>query len=83
MLIASYSSFRQNMKHYLDTVFNSKAPLFVTRANAEDMVVISKAEYDSMEETMHLLSSPKNAQRLAEGIKEFEEGKGGIKKLIE
>ena len=48
----------------MDKVFNSKSPVFVTRSNGEDVVVLSKEEYDGIQETLHLLSSPKNALRL-------------------
>lgn len=67
----------------MDQVLKTRAPLFVTRAKGEDVVVLSKEEYESMEETLYLLSSPKNAERLAQGIKEFEDGKGEAKDLID
>jgi len=57
--------------------------LFVTRSKGEDVVVLSKSDYESMEETLYLLSSPKNAERLAQGISEFEQGKGVKKELID
>ena len=83
MEITTYSNFRQNLKTFLDKVFDSKSPVFVTRANGEDVVVISKDEYEGMQETLHLLSSPKNAQRLKESIEEYEQGGGKEKGLIE
>jgi len=36
----------------------------VTRRNAGSVVMLSLDEYSAMAETLHLLSSPKNAQRL-------------------
>jgi len=41
-------------------------------------VVLSKSDYESMQETLYLLSSSKNAHRLFKGIEEFEKG-GGVK----
>lgn len=82
MEITSYSHFRQNLKAFMDNVFTSKSPLYVTRSNGEDIVVISKEDYDGMQETLHLLSSPKNAQRLKESIEEYSKGGGEIKELI-
>ena len=67
----------------MDAVFTSRAPLFVTRSNGEDVVVMTKADYESMQETLHLLSSPKNVERLAKGIAEFEQGGGTIRDLTE
>lgn len=67
----------------MDKVFHDNSPIFVTRANGEDVVVISKSDYESMLETFYLLKSPKNAERLLRGIKEFEKGLGEEKKLFE
>jgi len=83
MEITTYSHFRQQLKKFLDWVDDSKAPLFVTRSKQNDVVVISKAEYESMLETLHLLSSPKNALRLQQGLDEYAETGGTERKLIE
>lgn len=83
MEITTYSAFRQKLKAYLDKVLTDHSPLFVTRANGEDVVVLSKADYESMQETFYLLQSPKNAARLLEGIEEYEKGKSHERKLIE
>lgn len=83
MEITTYSKFRQNLKTYMDKVLVDRSPLFVTRSKGEDVVVISKAEYESMQETLYLLSSPKNAERLLRGIKELEQGGGMERQLIE
>ena len=72
MEITNYTSFRQSLKSYLDKVFSNHTPLFVTRAKGEDVVVLSKADYDSMLETFYLLKSPKNAVRLAKGLEDYE-----------
>ncbi len=58
-------------------------PLFVTSANDEDVVVLSKADYDSIEETFYLLKSPNNAARLLNGIDDYQKGLGQERSLIE
>ncbi|MDO8965977.1 MAG: type II toxin-antitoxin system prevent-host-death family antitoxin [Algoriphagus sp.] len=83
MEVTSYSKFRENMKSYLDNVVNDSRPLYVTRTNGEDVVVLSKSDYESMQETYYLMSSPKNAERLLEAIKDLDEGKGVKRDLIE
>jgi len=83
MIITNYTSFRQNLKSFLDKVLVGNSPLFVTRANGEVVVVLSKADYEGMQETFYLLKSPKNAERLLEGIKEFDKGLAEEKSLIE
>lgn len=83
MEITTYSKFRENMKSYLDDVVNDQKALYVTRANGEDVVVLSKSDYESMQETYYLMSSPKNAERLMEALKELDNGEGTVRKLIE
>ncbi|MEO8887039.1 MAG: type II toxin-antitoxin system prevent-host-death family antitoxin [Mucilaginibacter sp.] len=83
MVVTSYTSFRQQLKSYLDKVRDSHTPLIVTSAGNEDVVVISKSDYESMEETFYLLKSPKNATRLLKSIEDHENGKGQERKLIE
>ncbi|MBJ7417150.1 MAG: type II toxin-antitoxin system prevent-host-death family antitoxin [Niveispirillum sp.] len=70
----SATQFRQNLAHYLDEVEASRAPLFVTRQNAEPVVVIAESEWSSLQETLHLLSSPANARRLLASIAEADAG---------
>lgn len=83
MQITTYTAFRQKLKSYLDKVRDNHTPLFVTSANGEDVVVLSKSDYESMEETFYLLKSPNNATRLLRGIEDYEKGKGTEKSLIE
>jgi antitoxin YefM len=70
----SYSELRQNLKKHLDSVCENRAPLVVTRQSGEPVVMLSLAEYESLEETLHLLRSPVNADRLLRSIKEADEG---------
>ncbi|MCF1750613.1 type II toxin-antitoxin system Phd/YefM family antitoxin [Mariniradius sediminis] len=83
MEITNYTNFRQNLRTFLDKVFSDHRPLFVTRSNGEDVVVMSKSDYESMQETFYLLKSPENAARLLKGIEEFEKGLGEEKRLLE
>ncbi|MCO5949179.1 type II toxin-antitoxin system Phd/YefM family antitoxin [Mucilaginibacter flavidus] len=83
MQVTTYTSFRQKLKSYLDNVRNNHAPLYVTSANGEDVVVLSKSDYESMEETFYLLKSPANAARLLKGIEDYDLGLGKERSLIE
>lgn len=83
MEITNYTSFRQSLKTYLDKVFSNHTPLFVTRAKGEDVVVLSKADYDSMQETFYLLKSPKNAIRLLESLESYEKNQLTKRDLID
>ena len=72
MEITTYTNFRQNLKSFLDNVFLNHSPLFVTRTNGEDVVVLSQTDYNSIQETLYLLENPNNAKFLNESIKEIE-----------
>jgi antitoxin YefM len=79
----SYTELRQNLKKHLDKVCDDRAPLVVTRRNAEPVVVLSLTEYEALEETLHLLGDPENAARLREAIADAEAGKLSEHDLIE
>jgi antitoxin YefM len=83
MEITTLSDFRRNMKSYFEKVFNMGKPLFITRPEGNDMVLISKSEFISMQETLHLLSSPKNAERLYNAIEADKAGEGKLKDLTD
>ncbi|MBN2523388.1 MAG: type II toxin-antitoxin system prevent-host-death family antitoxin [Bacteroidales bacterium] len=83
MEITTYSNFRQNLKGFMDMVFKSRVPLFVTRSKGDDVVVLSMTDYESMQETIHLLSSPKNAERIAIALEEYKQGRGERKELTD
>jgi antitoxin YefM len=70
----TYSDLRQNLATVMDEVNDSHAPLLVTRQNARPVVMLSQDEYESMEETLHLMSSARNAARLNDAIAEIEAG---------
>ena len=78
-----FTDFRQNLASHLDEVVGSRAPLTVTRRGGKSVVVIAEEEWRGMEETLHLMSSPRNAEHLLRGIAELDAGKGIERDLIE
>jgi antitoxin YefM len=74
MSYVSYTELRQNLKRYLDSICENRAPLVVTRQNGEPVVMLSLKEYESLEETLHLLRDPANAERLLRSIRQAEGG---------
>ena len=83
MIAANYTEFRTHLKKYLDDVEQNNETLILKRGGGKGTVIISMDEYNSIMETMHLLSSKKNANRIYESIDQIKEGKGLRKKLIE
>lgn len=68
MIAANFSEFRTNLKNYLDEVEDNNETLIVKRKTGKSTVMISLDEYNSIMETVHLLSSKANADRLRESI---------------
>ncbi|MGV8938459.1 MAG: type II toxin-antitoxin system Phd/YefM family antitoxin [Allorhizobium sp.] len=68
------TEFRQNIARHFDNVIASRAPLLVTRQGSEALVVLAEGEYESMQETLHLLSTPANANRLRESMDQLRMG---------
>ena len=83
MIAANYTEFRNELKNYLDNVEFNNETLIIKRGSGKGTVLISLDEYNSIMETLHLLSSKKNAKRLFESIDQMKTGKKGQHKLIE
>lgn len=83
MIAANYTEFRTGLKKYLDEVEENNETLIIKRGTGNGTVLISLDEYNSIMETVHLLSSKANADRLYESIKQIKEGKKVRKDLIE
>jgi antitoxin YefM len=75
MMAANYSEFRSDLKKYLDSVEDNNETLIIKRKSGKGTVVISLDEYNSLMETLHLLSSRKNAERLYESMGQLKSGK--------
>jgi len=83
MQTLSVSETRANLKAVLDRVVEDKVPIAITRQKGEGVVVVSQSEWDSIEETLYLLRSPKNAERLLEAIRGLDTDEGEERELIE
>lgn len=82
MEVLTYSDTRANLKQVMDRVVDDCSPVVVTRQKAEAVVMVSLRDWNSMEETLHLLSNPANAARLREAIQQLEAGEGVERELL-
>ena len=81
-LVVSFSDARNNLKEVLDTVASDCSITVSHRRDHEDAVVMSLADYNSMADTIHLLSSKANRDHLARSIAQFKAGKAKKRELI-
>lgn len=79
----SISAARANFEAVVDRVVADKAPIAIAPPKGEGVVMIAASEWSSIEETLYLLSSPKNAERLLRSIARLNAGKGEVHELIE
>jgi len=77
----TYTAARENLAATINRVCEDNAPVIITRNRDQSVVMLSLAEYESLEETAYLLRSPENAKRLLRSIDQLERGKGVRKKL--
>lgn len=73
-----YTTAREELASTMEEIIANHAPVTITRNGVGAVVMLSLADYESMEETAYLLSSPANAQRLTESIRSLESGQGLI-----
>lgn len=79
----TYSAARAKLADTMNRVCNDHEPIIITRNGEQAVVMMSLEDFKSLEETSYLLRSPKNAQRLLEGIAALGSGKGKARSLAE
>jgi antitoxin YefM len=74
MRVVNFTDARNRLKSILDQVVNDADYTVIARRDAEDAVVMSLDQFNSLMETVHLLKSPANAAHLAKSIKQYRSG---------
>jgi antitoxin YefM len=83
MTIVTFTELRANMAKHFDQIVADRTELVVTRQNHEPVVVMPLAELEGLRETLHLLSTPANAEHLLKSIAELDAGKAEERTLID
>jgi antitoxin YefM len=77
----TYTAARENLASTINRVCEDHAPVVITKNRDQAVVMVSLEEYESLQETAHLLRSPANAKRLMDAVDALERGKGLRRKL--
>jgi antitoxin YefM len=73
--VSTVSSKKANIRSIIKKVNKDRAPIMIVDENGMSAVVLSMEDFESMNETIYLLSSKANANWLYESTKGLEEGK--------
>jgi antitoxin YefM len=83
MTCVTYTELRENLARYMDEAVESHAPIVVTRQGGRrNVVLVSEEEFEGWQETVHLLRSPRNAQRLLRSIRQVKAGEARERALV-
>lgn len=73
MTAIAFTQLRKNLGEIIERVYDNDEAIVVTRADGKNVVIITEAEWESRNDTAHLLNSPENAQRLLSAKKQVEQ----------
>jgi antitoxin YefM len=72
----TYTLARANLAKLMDEVTDNRETVVIHRRGSEDVALIAASELESLNETVHLLRSPRNAERLFAALAEARAGGG-------
>lgn len=78
-----YSQARNNLRSIIDNVCDNFDEYIITTKDNKSAVLISYDEYSAMKETMYLLSSKNNRDRLNDAIEQIENSQFMKKEIVE
>ena len=77
----TYTAARANLAKLCDEVTENRHIVIISRRGRHDVALISADELSGLMETMHLLRSPKNAERLLTALNRAKTRKGRAKSI--
>jgi antitoxin YefM len=70
----SYTAFRKNLSSVMDEVERESITYQISKKGSDGVVVMSQSDFNSLNETLYLLSSSANREKLRGSIKEAQAG---------
>ena len=83
MRVVNYTEFRNQLAENLNVVNDDGEIVIVSRSKGKNVVVMSLDEYNSIQETLHLMSTAANRKRLDTAIEEMKKGQWQQHDLME
>lgn len=83
MKVLNYTEVRQNLAKTLDAVVDDGEETVIHRTNDRSVVIISLSDWNAIKETEHLLSSPRNAERLRGAVADMNDNVPAVETSIE
>jgi antitoxin YefM len=83
MLAINFSTARENFKAFCDRVNDEIETVVITRKQGGNVVLISEAEYNNIQENLFVRRNPEAYVRLMKSIKQLKEGKGTVRELLD
>jgi len=82
MRTLNYTTARKNLANAIDSVVDDHTPLVITKGSDKAVVMMSLEDWNAWQETMYLLRSPANAERLLQATRDFDEGENLVAKEL-
>lgn len=82
MKTLNYTAARQDLATTIDAVIDDHTPVIITKGRDKAVVMMSLEDWNAWQETMYLLRSPANAERLLEATRDFDKRKNFVVKPL-
>lgn len=82
MRVISYNQVRKSLEVVIGQVIDNQEPALIRRREGGNVVLLPEQTYNSMQETLYLLSTPANALTLMRSINQLKAGKAKKRKPL-
>ena len=82
MEVVNYTEFRKNLTKSLTKVNDDAVIVVVSRSKGKNVVVMALEEYNAIQETLHVIQSVSNRNRLDKAIEQMDKGQFETHSLI-